>query len=196
MAQQYQVDIVTKVQGVSTVAKLDAAIQSLAKNQQKVDTAANKAAGSQKKFANAAATSGSKAKGAAIGVKSLAQLYADWQATYVGAITGVAKAVADRFQSATGCVRGLKKQLDLTRQKNMSWHWRPKLHACRISLALVRGDSSACFSYNGRLGQLGFGLKETVDVYTGFNAVARKSLPQKMLLAPCFSSHRLLVAAD
>ena len=30
-------------------------------------------------------------------------------------------------------------------------------------------------SLNGRLGQLGFGLKETVDVYEGFNAVARQS---------------------
>ena len=52
-------------------------------------------------------------------------------------------------------------------------------------------------SLNGRLGQLGFGLKETVDVYEGFNVLpVNRLLLHKKQRVPCCSSHRLLVAAD
>ena len=70
VAQSYQVDIVTKVSGYQDVQKLEKALAALANDQNKVDQAARKAAGSRQSLAKRAGRAGSSAEGASTGALS------------------------------------------------------------------------------------------------------------------------------
>jgi hypothetical protein len=175
VAQQYQVDIVTKVSGYSSVQKLEKALQSLAGDQDKVDKAARRAAGSQEKFGRAASRAGSSAKGAATGVKSLGTAFAVATAK-ITAIIGTVKA----FTSAMGAAferdaaeQRLKNITSSTGEYNAAIAAASQLSA-KFGQTQTETTKALGDTYS-RLSGLGYGLKEVTEIYDGFNTIALQS---------------------
>ena len=175
MAQQYQVDIVTKVTNIGAVAKLDKAIQQLAANENKVATAANKAAGSQKKFNTAASSTARTTKAAAGGVKSLGAAFALATAkitAIVGTITAFTRAMSSAFERDAAEQR-LRNLTGSTEEYNAaivaSTQLSAKFGQTQTQTTKALGDTYS------RLSGLGYGLKEVTQIYDGFNTIALQS---------------------
>ena len=175
MAQQYQVDIVTKVVGASSVTKLEKSVQSLAAEQSKVDKASVKAANGIQRFdraAKSAATGTAKLKGSVNGViGSLSKLAAG----FVGAYTAVR--LFNAAVTATGDRASAEQRL-----KNLTGstgEYETALLAARVAsqrFGVTQTEATQALGDTlSRLSGLGYGLKEVNDIYTGFNTIARQS---------------------
>jgi tape measure domain-containing protein len=175
MAQSYQVDIVTKVTNISSVARLEKALKNLASDQDKVDKAARRAAAGQQKFGRAAASAGSSAKGAAGGVKSLGAAFAVASAK-ITAIVGTIKA----FTSAMGAAFERDAAEQRLRNITSSAGEYNAAIAAASQLSAKFGQTQtettkALGDTYSRLSGLGYGLKEVTEIYDGFNTIALQS---------------------
>ena len=175
MAQQYQVDIVTKVSGYQNVQKLEKALAGLANDQKKVDQAARKAAAGQQQFGRAAQRAGSSAKGAATGVKALGAGFAVATAK-ITAIIGTVKA----FTSAMGAAferdaaeQRLKNITSSAGEYNAAIAAASQLSA-KFGQTQTETTKALGDTYS-RLSGLGYGLKEVTEIYDGFNTIALQS---------------------
>ena len=176
MAQQYQVDIVTKVSGYQNVQKLEKALAGLANDQKKVDQAARKARpAGQQQFGRAAQRAGSSAKGAATGVKALGAGFAVATAK-ITAIIGTVKA----FTSAMGAAferdaaeQRLKNITSSAGEYNAAIAAASQLSA-KFGQTQTETTKALGDTYS-RLSGLGYGLKEVTEIYDGFNTIALQS---------------------
>lgn len=175
MAQSYQVDIVTKVQGASAVTKLEKSLQNLNTQQNKVDTAARKAAGGTRQLGNAAQSAGNSAKASAAGFKTMGTAIAAATAKLtliIGAFQGVGKAFSaaferqnaeKRLQNLTGSAGEYQAALAAASSASQ------KFGMTQTEATQALGDVYS------RLSGVGYGLKEVTTIYQGFNTVAMQS---------------------
>jgi tape measure domain-containing protein len=175
VAQQYQVDIVTKVVGASSVTKLERSIQNLSNEQNKVDKASLKAANGIKTFdraAKSAASGTAKLKGSVNGViGSLSKLAAG----FIGAYTAVR--LFNAAITATGDRASAEQRLkNLT---SSTGEYETALLAAKVAsqrFGVTQTEATQALGDTlSRLSGLGYGLKEVNDIYTGFNTIARQS---------------------
>ena len=175
MAQQYQVDIVTKVVGASSVAKLERSLENLTAEQNKVDRASVKAANGIRTFNNSARAAGAASKGATASVQGLGAAINAAAAkitVIVGAVQSFARVMGTTFERQNAEQR-LKNLTSSTEEYEAAL-----LAAASVSqkFGITQTEATqALGDVYSRLSGVGYGLKEVTTIYQGFNAVARES---------------------
>jgi tape measure domain-containing protein len=175
VAQSYQVDIVTKVVGASSVAKLERSLENLTAEQTKVDRASVKAANGIRTFNNSARAAGAASKGATASVQGLGAAI-NAAAAKITVIVGAVQTFG-RVMSTT-----FERQAAEQRLKNLTGSTE-EYEAALLAAASVSQKfgitqteaTKALGDVYSRLSGVGYGLKEVTTIYQGFNAVARES---------------------
>ena len=175
MAQSYQVDIVTKVVGASSVAKLERSLENLTAEQNKVDRASVKAANGIRTFNSSARAAGTSSKAAASGVQNLGAAI-NAAAAKITVIVGAVQTFG-RVMGATFERQNAEKRLqNLT---GSAGEYEAALLAAKAAsekFGITQTEATqALGDVYSRLSGVGYGLKEVTTIYEGFNTVARES---------------------
>jgi tape measure domain-containing protein len=175
VAQSYQVDIVTKVVGASSVSKLEKSLENLTAEQNKVDRASVKAANGIRTFNNSARAAGTASKGATASVQGLGAAI-NAAAAKITVIVGAVQTFG-RVMSATFERENAEKRL-----KNLTGSAGEYEAALRAATSVSQKfgitqteATKALGDIYSRLSGVGYGLKEVTTIYQGFNTVARQS---------------------